>query len=85
MHFGEAPINGRTENFRSSASRTKLPEDAAQGGWTRAGHAEMIVDGGMVALWRLGGVNANPPSNTSISVIAVFRPLLTESVSVPLP
>src|ERR1700686_3121684 len=44
MHFGEAPIKGRTENSCRSASRTKLAEDAAQGGWTRTGQEHMIVD-----------------------------------------
>src|ERR1051326_1545195 len=44
MHFGEAPINGRTENFCRPASRTKLPEDAAPGRWTWTGQEHMIVD-----------------------------------------
>jgi hypothetical protein len=44
MHFGEAPINGRTENSCRPASRTKLAEDAAPGRWTRRGQESMIVD-----------------------------------------
>jgi hypothetical protein len=50
MHFGEAPIDGRTENSCRSASRTKLAEDAAQGGWTRARQDSMIVDRRFIGL-----------------------------------
>src|ERR1700756_3974944 len=44
VHFREAPINGRTKNFRGPASRTQLVEDAAQDGRVRREQEHMIVD-----------------------------------------
>ena len=42
VHFREAPINGRTEDFCRPASRTKLTEDAMQRRWTKSGQEPMI-------------------------------------------